>query len=194
MRNGALDRVVEHFRGFMASTAGRASARFGGFSGRAVVDIGRSSSPVSSSPSELEGDLRRPRSASTGLSSTSSASGDRDLPAPAAAEQRRGQARRLGTGAPSGAYGFEDLTGARVALLEALAGPAEVTVSLSVRAGPPRLLPVRGANGLHDLVRARANRGIEELPPRPVETPGGRSPHLGTAALFSGSFDPRGNP
>ncbi len=67
------------------------------------------------------------------------------------------------TGAPVFAYGFEDLTGAEWALLEALAARTEVTVSLPYEPG-------RAAFGsltrtADDLARLAAG-AIEELPPR----------------------------
>src|SRR5439155_688604 len=61
------------------------------------------------------------------------------------------------------AYGFEDLTGAEWAVLEALAGRAEVTVSLPYEPGRVAFASLRRtAEDLADLAGGR----IEELPPR----------------------------
>jgi hypothetical protein len=64
------------------------------------------------------------------------------------------------------AYGFEDLTGAQWALLEALAGRAEVTVSLPYEPGRAAFAALgRIASDLAGLAGAR----VEELPPRADE-------------------------
>jgi len=87
---------------------------------------------------------------------------DRDL-------LRRRAAERLASeldawqGAPVFAYGFEDLTGAEWALLEALAGRADVTVSLPYEPGRPAFASLAATAG--DLAALAAGR-IEELPPR----------------------------
>src|SRR2546421_2523884 len=85
---------------------------------------------------------------------------------------RRRAAERLATdltawsGAPVFAYGFEDLTGAEWALLEALAGRADVTVSLPYEPGRVAFASLRRtAEDLADLAGGR----IEELPPRFAE-------------------------
>src|SRR6266536_1233763 len=71
-------------------------------------------------------------------------------------------------GRPVFAYGFEDLTGAQWALLEALAGRAEVTVSLPYEPGRPAFASLeRTAADLSELARPR----IEELPSRPEVRP-----------------------
>src|SRR5207244_205542 len=61
------------------------------------------------------------------------------------------------------AYGFEDLTGAEWALLEALAARAEVTVSLPYEPGRPAFAALRRT--AEDLA-ALAPHPVEELPPR----------------------------
>src|SRR5438067_4806572 len=66
-------------------------------------------------------------------------------------------------GQPVFAYGFEDLTGAEWALLEALAARAEVTVSLPYEPGRPAFAALRGT--AEDLA-ALAPHPVEELPPR----------------------------
>ena len=82
--------------------------------------------------------------------------------------QRRRAAERLGHdldawhGEPVFAYGFEDLTGAQWTLLEALAGRAEVTVSLPYEPGRVAFASLwRTAEDLSRLADGR----IEELPP-----------------------------
>ena len=66
-------------------------------------------------------------------------------------------------GEPVFAYGFEDLTGAEWALLEALAARTEVTVSLPYEPGRPVFASLRRTQ--EDLA-ALAQGAIEELPPR----------------------------
>jgi ATP-dependent helicase/DNAse subunit B len=66
-------------------------------------------------------------------------------------------------GAPVFAYGFEDLTGAEWALLEALAARADVTVSLPYEPGRAAFESLRRTE--EDLARI-ASEAIEELPPR----------------------------
>src|SRR5947208_11423164 len=87
---------------------------------------------------------------------------DRDLQRRYAVERIAGE---LGawTGRPVFAYGFEDLTGAEWALLQALAGRAEVTVSLPYEPNRPAFESLRRTSD--DLTALAAGR-IEELPPR----------------------------
>src|SRR5262249_17239106 len=61
------------------------------------------------------------------------------------------------------AYGFEDLTGAEWALLEALAARAEVTVSLPYEPARPAFASLRRT--AEDLAGLAAGT-VEELPPR----------------------------
>jgi RecB family exonuclease len=68
-------------------------------------------------------------------------------------------------GQPVLAYGFEDLTAAEWALLEALAGRTEVTVSLPYEPGRPAFASL--ARTVDDLARLSDGR-IRELPARPV--------------------------
>src|SRR6059058_5892973 len=91
--------------------------------------------------------------------------------------ERRYAAERIATelaawdGKPVFAYGFEDLTGAEWALLEALAARAEVTVSLPYEPGRDAFASLsRTADDLSRLAEGR----IEELPP----SSGARSPVL----------------
>jgi ATP-dependent helicase/DNAse subunit B len=66
-------------------------------------------------------------------------------------------------GEPVFAYGFEDLTGAEWALLEALAARTEVTVSLPYEPGRPAFAALRRTAA--DLA-GLASGAVEELPPR----------------------------
>ncbi len=69
---------------------------------------------------------------------------------------------------PVFAYGFEDLTGAEWALLEALSGRADVTVSIPYEPGRAAFSALeRTVTDLAGL----ANGAVEELPPRPGSTP-----------------------
>jgi ATP-dependent helicase/DNAse subunit B len=141
------------------------SARFAGFADALSSTLGELESGLVE-PGELEGDLAglygeyRAELDRLGL-------WDRDLERSAAAERLAGE---LGAweGRPVFAYGFEDLTGAQWALLEALAGRAEVTVSLPYEPGRPAFASLeRTAADLSELARPR----IEELPPRPEVRP-----------------------
>ncbi|MDQ3669640.1 MAG: hypothetical protein M3377_05075, partial [Actinomycetota bacterium] len=67
-------------------------------------------------------------------------------------------------GSPVFAYGFEDLTGAQWALLEALAGRTEVTISLPYEPGRPVFASLERT--AEDLARLADGR-IEELPAQP---------------------------
>ena len=72
---------------------------------------------------------------------------------------------------PVFAYGFEDLTGAEWALIEALAARTDVTVSIPYEPARPAFAALEGTVG--DLA-ALAAGAVEELPPaehRPVPPP-----------------------
>jgi ATP-dependent helicase/DNAse subunit B len=69
-------------------------------------------------------------------------------------------------GAPVFAYGFEDLTGAEWALIEALAARGEVTVSLPYEPGRAAFASLRRT--AEDLA-SLAGGALEELPPRAAE-------------------------
>lgn len=86
---------------------------------------------------------------------------DRDLERRHAAERVAGELAAW-DGAPVYAYGFEDLTGAQWALLEALAGRADVTVSLPYE--PGRAVFASLEETANDLARLADGR-IEELAP-----------------------------
>ena len=104
---------------------------------------------------------------------------DRDL-------QRRYAAERVAAelesweGRPVFAYGFEDLTGAEWALLQALAGRAEVTVSLPYEPDRAAFDSLRRTSD--DLTALAAGR-IEELPPRYGEIAPPALAHLERAPL-----------
>jgi ATP-dependent helicase/nuclease subunit B len=84
-------------------------------------------------------------------------------------------------GEPVFAYGFEDLTSAQWALLEALAARTEVSVSLPYEPGRPGFASLRRT--AEDLSRL-AGASIEELPPRYGESAHPALAHL-ERALFS---------
>jgi ATP-dependent helicase/DNAse subunit B len=84
-------------------------------------------------------------------------------------------------GEPVFAYGFEDLTGAEWALLEALAARAEVTVSLPYEPGRPAFAALRRTA---DDLAALASGAVEELPPRYAAVAPPSLAHL-ERALFS---------
>src|SRR5438552_3479391 len=154
------------------------SARFAGFGDALSSTLGELESGLVE-PAELDGDL-------AGLYAEYRAEldrlgvWDRDLQRRAAAE-RVAHELAAWEGRPVFAYGFEDLTGAQWALLEALAGRAEVTVSLPYEPGRPAFASLeRTAADLSELARPR----IEELPPRPEVRPPALA-HL-ERGLFSG--------
>ena len=94
-------------------------------------------------------------------------------------------------GEPVFAYGFEDLTGAEWALLEALAARAEVTVSLPYEPGRPAFAALRRT--AEDLA-GLASGAVEELPPRYAAVAPPALAHL-ERALFAdepGSAPPLG--
>ena len=139
------------------------SARFAGFSdalGRALREL----EDGLVDPGDLEGDLARLYAAyraeldRLGL-------WDRDLERRYAVERVAGE---LGSwqGRPVFAYGFEDLTGTQWALLEALAGRTEVTVSLPYEPGRPAFASL--STTMDDLGALAAGR-IEELEPHYAE-------------------------
>src|SRR4051794_16267090 len=84
-------------------------------------------------------------------------------------------------GRPVYAYGFEDLTAAQWRLLEALAGRADVTVSLPYEPGRLAFASLERTAG--DLARL-ASGSVEELPPRYAEYAHPALAHL-ERALFT---------
>jgi hypothetical protein len=136
-----------------------ASARYGGFSTGLLAAI-----------SELEAGLLQPQDVGGDLARLYGAYAeelerfalwDRDL------ERRHAVGRIEGEleawdGRPLFAYGFEDLTGAQWALLRALSGRAEVTVSLPYEPARPAFASL--TRTMDDLA-GLADGAIEELPP-----------------------------
>src|SRR5213075_2921479 len=108
------------------------SARFGGFADALLACIGELESGLVE-PADLDGDLASLYAAYRAELDRLELC-DRDL-------LRRHAAERLGGdlgawhGEPVFAYGFEDLTGAEWSLLQALAGRADVTVSIPYEPG-----------------------------------------------------------
>jgi hypothetical protein len=141
-----------------------ASSRFAGFGDTLLRALSELASGLVE-PGEVDGDLAalyaayRDELDRLGL-------WDRDL------ERRHAVARIEGEleawdGRPVLAYGFEDLTGAQWALLQALAGRAEVHVSLPYEPGRPAFASLgRTAEDLTGLAGSR----VEELPPAAAET------------------------
>ena len=134
----------------------------GGFADALVRTLGELESGLLE-PDDLDGDARRALRRATAPSSTASASGTATCCARRAVERLQSDLDAW-HGEPVFAYGFEDLTGAQWALLEALAGRTEVTRLAPVRAGPAgvRVAPAhrRGSRS------ASPPATIEELPPR----------------------------
>src|SRR6476659_9592513 len=155
-RSLLLRRVVAHASGSL----GR-SARVGGFAGALGATVAELESALLE-PGELEGELAELYAAyrdeldRLGL-------WDRELERRHAAERVAGELEAW-DGRPVFAYGFEDLTGAQWALLNALAGRAEVTVSLPYEPGRDAFSSLsRTAEDLDALAAGR----VEELPPSP---------------------------
>ena len=148
------------------------SARFTGFADALSGALSELESGLVE-PTDLEGDL-------AGLYTAYRAEldrlelWDRDL-------QRRYAAERVAAelesweGRPVFAYGFEDLTGAEWALLQALAGRAEVTVSLPYE---PNRVAFDSLRRTSDDLTALAAGRIEELPPRYAEVAPAALAHL----------------
>jgi ATP-dependent helicase/DNAse subunit B len=90
------------------------------------------------------------------------------------------------SGEPVFAYGFEDLTGAEWALLQALAGRSEVTVSIPYEPGRAAFESLRRTM---DDLSSLADGRIEELPPRFEEIAEPALAHL-ERALFSETIPP----
>jgi ATP-dependent helicase/nuclease subunit B len=164
-------------RRVVARRAGGRSARFSGFADSLGATLAELESALLE-PTELDGELAdlytayREELDRLGL-------WDRELERRHAAERAAGD---LGAWEPRPvfAYGFEDLTGAEWALLEALAARADVTVSLPYEPGRDAFASL--ARTSEDLTRLADGR-IEELPP----CPGARSPVLAhlERALFA---------
>src|SRR6266508_1204557 len=136
-----------------------ASARYGGFASGLLAVISELEAGLLP-PEDVSGDLARLYGAYT-LELDRLELWDRDL-------ERRYAVERIETELdawdrrPVYAYGFEDLTGAQWALLRALAGRSDVTVSLPYEPGRPAFASL--SRTMEDLSRL-AGGAIEELPP-----------------------------
>jgi ATP-dependent helicase/DNAse subunit B len=135
------------------------SARFGGFADALLAAVGELESALLD-PNDLDGELG-------GLYAGYRAEldrldlWDRDLLRRHAAERVANELDAW-TGEPVFAYGFEDLTGAEWALLEALSGRSEVTVSIPYEPGRAAFESLQRT--MDDLTSLADGR-IEELPP-----------------------------
>src|SRR5438876_802787 len=159
------------------------SARTGGFGESLVRTLGELESGLLD-PSDVDGDLALLYAAYRAELDRLEV-WDRDL-------QRRRAAERVQSdldawhGEPVFAYGFEDLTGAEWALLEALAGRTEVHVSLPYE---PGRLAFASLSRTADDLAALAGGEIEELAPRSAEYAHPALAHL-ERALFEESPPP----
>ena len=136
------------------------SARFAGFADALSGALSELESGLVE-PADLEGDLARLYGAYRAELDRLEL-WDRDLRRRYAAERVAAELESW-EGRPVFAYGFEDLTGAEWALLQALAGRAEVTVSLPYEPNRAAFESLRRTSD--DLTALAAGR-IEELPPR----------------------------
>src|SRR4051794_15944499 len=110
------------------------SARFGGFADALLAVVGELESGLLD-PNDLDGELAALYAAYRAELDRLNL-WDRDLLRRRAAERVANELDAWG-GEPVFAYGFEDLTGAEWALLQALAGRTEVTVSMPYEPGRP---------------------------------------------------------
>ena len=136
-----------------------ASARFGGFAESLAGALAEVESALLA-PGDLPGDLGRLHAAYAG-ELEGLGLWDRELER-AHAVRRVERELEAWDGRPVLAYGFEDLTGAQWALLQALAGRADVTVSLPYEPGRTAFASLRRT--ADDLAGLSAGR-VEELPP-----------------------------
>jgi len=136
------------------------SARFAGFADALLTCIAELESGLLD-PTDVEGDLASLYAAYRAELDRLEL-WDRDLMRRAAA-QRLASDLEAWNGEPVFAYGFEDLTGAEWALVEALAGRAEVTVSIPYEPGRAAFASL--SRTIDDLARLADGR-IEQLPPR----------------------------
>jgi ATP-dependent helicase/DNAse subunit B len=141
------------------------SARYGGFSAGLLAVISELESGLLG-PDDVPGDLARLYAAYAAELERLSL-WDRDL-------ERRHAVERIETrleawdGRPVYAYGFEDLTGVQWALIRALAGRADVTVSLPYEPARPAFASL--SRTMDDLAGLAAG-AIEELPATGVGAP-----------------------
>ena len=157
------------------------SARFGGFADALLAVLAELESGLLD-PNDLNGELAtlyaeyRAELDRLGL-------WDQDLLRRRAAERLAGELDAW-SGEPVFAYGFEDLTGAEWALLQALAGRGEVTVSIPYEPGRPAFASLRRTM---DDLSALADGRIEELPPAYDQVAEPALAHL-ERGLFSEAF------
>jgi ATP-dependent helicase/DNAse subunit B len=135
------------------------SARFGGFADALLATVGELESGLLD-PNDLDGELAALYAAYRGELDRLGM-WDRDLLRRHAAERVAGELDAWG-GEPVFAYGFEDLTGAEWALLQALAGRSDVTVSMPYEPGRAAFASLRRT--MDDLTGLADGR-IEELQP-----------------------------
>jgi ATP-dependent helicase/DNAse subunit B len=135
------------------------SARFGGFADALLATVGELESGLLD-PNDLDGELAGLYAAYRGELDRLGM-WDRDLLRRHAAERVAAELDAWG-GEPVFAYGFEDLTGAEWALLQALAGRSEVTVSMPYE--PNRAAFASLSRTMDDLAGLADGR-IDELPP-----------------------------
>ena len=158
-----------------------ASVRFPGFADSLLVALAELEGGLLD-PADLDGDLAvlfaayRAELDRVGL-------WDRDLLRRNACERLRSDLAAW-HGEPVFAYGFEDLTAAEWSLLEALAGRAEVCVSLPYEPGRTAFASLARTAG--DLAALAAGR-VEELPPRSSEFAAPALAHLERALFEPGA-------
>ena len=159
------------------------SARFGGFVDALLQCVGELEAGLVD-PSDLDGDVAdlyaayRDELDRLGV-------WDRDLLRRHAAERVAGDFAAW-DGSPVFAYGFEDLTGAEWALLQALSGRADVTVSIPYEPGRAAFATLRRT--VDDLARLASGR-IEQLGPRWSELAAPAIAHV-ERNLFSDALQP----
>jgi hypothetical protein len=162
-----------------------ASARFAGFGDALLGAVSELESGLVE-PEDLEGDLAALYAAYRDELERLELR-DRDLERGHAVERAESELAAW-DGRPVLAYGFEDLSGAQWALVQALAGRTDVHVSLPYEPGRPAFASLsRTAADLADL----AAGGVEELPPAYAEIAPPALAHL-ERALFADA--PQGTP
>ncbi len=157
-----------------------ASAQSGGFADALVETIAEVESGLLE-PGDLEGDVSRLYASYRGELDRLGLV-DRELLQRIAVDRLRSDLDAW-HGEPVFAYGFEDLTSAQWALLEALAARTEVSVSLPYEPGRPGFASLRRT--AEDISRLAGSR-IEELPPRYGDSAHPALAHL-ERALFTDS-------
>jgi ATP-dependent helicase/DNAse subunit B len=142
-----------------------ASASTSGFADSLLTTLGELNAALVE-PASLDGDLAALHAAYRG-ELAGAALRDRDGVRADAVERLRSELGAWQPSRPVFAYGFEDLTAAEWALLEALAGRAEVHVSIPYEPARPTFASL--ADTVSDLAELAAGR-IEELP-RSTDSP-----------------------